>query len=131
MAKDDSAQGQQPQTMDVPVGDQQKSTLRLRYDRADTHYANIAIVTSMPEELVINFGLNAMPPTPQREVNIEVSNRVVLNYASAKRLAITLGNVIQRYEAAHGVINVQQAQQAPAAQAAQAQTQATPPPKSN
>lgn len=122
MAKDEKNEEPQAQAGATGQGDeQQRSTLRLRYDKAETSYANIAIVTSMPEEVVMNFGVNAMPPTPQREVNIEISNRLIMNYASAKRLAITLGNVIQRYEAANGVINVQTPQQ----QAQQATVAAT------
>ena len=110
MSNDDAAQDQEvqaPENAAQAEGQRQTSTLRLRYDKAETNYANIAIVTSMPEEVIMNFGVNAMPPTPQREVNIEISQRVIMNYASAKRLAITLGNIIQRYEAARGVINVQ------------------------
>ena len=88
------------------AADQQRGTLNLRYDRTATSYANIAVLTSTPEEVVLNFGTNITPPTPQREVNAEISNRIIMTYPSAKRLAVTLGNVIKRYEARHGIIDV-------------------------
>jgi len=84
----------------------QQNTLRLRYDKATTAYANLAVVTTTPEEVIMNFGINAMPPSQEKEINIEISDRIVMTYASAKRLAITLGNIIQRFEGANGVINL-------------------------
>jgi hypothetical protein len=90
-----------------PAGDEERrGVLNLHYERAQTAYANLAVLTSTREEVVLNFGINVNPPTPQREVNAEISNRIIMGYPSAKRLAITLGNVIQRYEARYGVIDV-------------------------
>ena len=96
---------QAPQTQPAEGDQEGRGVLRLRQDRADTTYANLTLVTTTPEEVVVNFGVSVMPPTPNREVNAEVTDRVIMTYASAKRLAITLGNVIQRYEAAKGVID--------------------------
>ena len=101
-----------------PDDQQARSTLNLRQDRAETHYANLAMLTSTPEEVVMHFGLNISPPTQERQVNAEITTRVVMSYASAKRLALTLGNVIQRYESQRGVIDVgRAAAPAPAAAA--------------
>ena len=86
--------------------EERRCVLNLRYDRAQTSYANLAVLTSTREEVILNFGVNVNPPTPQREVNVDVTSRIIMTYPSAKRLAITLGNVIQRYEARHGVIDV-------------------------
>jgi hypothetical protein len=88
------------------VGEQQRGTLNLRYEQTATAYANIAVLTSTPEEVVLNFGTNITPPTAQREVNAEISNRIIMTYPSAKRLAVTLGNLIKRYEARNGLIDV-------------------------
>ncbi len=94
-----------PENQTSPTEEERK-VVRLRYERAVTGYANLAFVTSTPEEVVMHFGVNVMPPNPQREVNVEISNRVIMTYASAKRLALMLGNVIRRYEEAHGAIDV-------------------------
>ena len=86
--------------------EQQRAVLNLRQDRAQTSYANLAMITSTPEEVVLHFGINVSPPTRDRQVNAEITSRVIMSYPSAKRLALTLGNVIQRYEAQKGVIEV-------------------------
>jgi hypothetical protein len=66
-------------------------------------YANFCRVASTPEELVLDFGLNPQPfsqtPTP-----VTVSQRLVLNYYSAKRMYAALGVALQRHEQAFGVI---------------------------
>lgn len=86
--------------------EERRGVLNMRTQGATTSYANMAVVTTTPEEVVLNFGINVAPPTPQREVNVEIVNRVIMTYASAKRLALTLGNVLQRYEARRGPIDV-------------------------
>ena len=96
-----------------------RGTLRLRQENAKTSYTNFAMVTSTPEEVILNFGLNVMPPNQERQMNIEISDRVIMSYVSAKRLAIALSNVIQRYEAVRGVIQV--GPQQPAQSQAEAQ----------
>jgi hypothetical protein len=92
---------------ETPQPQENRGTLRLRQENAKTSYANMTLVTTTPEEVILNFGINTMPPNEQREINVEISDRIILNYPSAKRLAIALGNLIQRYEAARGVINLQ------------------------
>jgi len=89
---------------DVPQGDQAK--LQIRDADAKTAYANFFLVSSTPEEVVLNFGVNLLPPTKEKEVRVDITNRTVMSYVSAKRLAVTLSNLIQRYESANGVIEI-------------------------
>lgn len=66
-------------------------------------YANFARVTGSPEELVLDFGLNPQPfgdPT----IAVKVSQRLVMNYYTAKRLWAALGMALQRHEQAFGVL---------------------------
>ena len=66
-------------------------------------YANFCRVTGTPEELIIDFGLNPQPfgvPTDP----IQVSQRIVTNFYTAKRLLAALQLTIQRHEAAFGVL---------------------------
>jgi len=66
-------------------------------------YANFARVTGSPEELVLDFGLNPTPfGSPSNPV--KVSERLVLNYYTAKRLWAALGMALQRHEQAFGVL---------------------------
>jgi hypothetical protein len=53
------------------------------------------------------FGVHLPPARQAREVEVEISHRIIMTWPSVKRLAIVLGNLIQRQEAAYGVINVQ------------------------
>jgi Protein of unknown function (DUF3467) len=65
-------------------------------------YANFCRVTGTPEELILDFGLNAQPMGAVTQ--IEVKQRLVTNYFTAKRLLHALGLSIQRHESAFGVL---------------------------
>jgi hypothetical protein len=66
-------------------------------------YANFCRVTGSPEELIVDFGLNpqpvGMPKSP-----ISVTQRIVMNYYTAKRLLHALHLSVQRHEAVFGVL---------------------------
>ena len=68
-------------------------------------YANFVRVAGLPEELVLDFGLNPQPfgssPLP-----VKVSQRMVMNYFTAKRLWLALGAFLQRHEQAFGAIEI-------------------------
>ncbi len=87
-------------------GGKRTGVLNLRAQGAKTSYANLAVLTTTREEVVMHFGINVNPPTSEGEVNVEVTDRIIMSYPAAKRLAITLGNLIQRYESKQGVIDV-------------------------
>ena len=71
-------------------------------------YSNFCRVTGTPEELIVDFGLNtqgaAVPTQP-----IKLTQRVVMNFYTAKRLLGALQMSIARHEQAFGVLetNVQ------------------------
>ena len=70
---------------------------------AAASYANFCRVTGTPEELIIDFGLNAQPfGTPTEPVM--VTQRIVTNYYTAKRLLHALHLSVQRHEQAFGVL---------------------------
>lgn len=66
-------------------------------------YANFARVSGTPEELVLDFGLNPSPFGAQN-IPVKVSQRLVMNYFTAKRLWAALGLSLQRHEQAFGVL---------------------------
>ncbi len=66
-------------------------------------YANFCRVTGTPEELIIDFGLNAQPFGVQNEPVI-ATQRIVTNYFTAKRLLQALHLTLQRHESAFGVL---------------------------
>ena len=84
-----------------------QSVLRLRTERTTIAYSNFAVTNSSDEDVSVMFGVHLLPMRQPREIEVEISHRIIMTWPSVKRLAITLGNLIQRQEAAHGVINVQ------------------------
>lgn len=72
-------------------------------DAVEAHYANFCRVMSTPEELVLDLGLNPQPyATGPQTVN--VSQRIILNHFTAKRLLSALSMALQRHEQAFGVL---------------------------
>jgi hypothetical protein len=66
-------------------------------------YANFCRVTGSPEELIIDFGLNSQPMGQPKDP-IKVTQRLIVNFFTAKRLLGALSMAIQRHEAAFGVL---------------------------
>jgi hypothetical protein len=64
-----------------------------------TAYANFCRVTGTPEELILDFGLNIQeqPTEP-----VKVTNRLVINFYTAKRLLGALHMAVQQHENAYG-----------------------------
>lgn len=72
-------------------------------DGLDPIYTNFARVTGSPEELILDFGLNPQP-IGAPNVPIKISERLVMNYYTAKRLWAALGSSLQRHEQTFGVL---------------------------
>ncbi|MDZ4657265.1 MAG: DUF3467 domain-containing protein [Bythopirellula sp.] len=68
-------------------------------------YANFCRVTGTPEELILDFGLNSQPFGVPTEP-VEVKQRLIVNYYTAKRLLHALHLSIQRHEQAFGSLEV-------------------------
>ena len=66
-------------------------------------YANFCRVTGTPEELIVDFGLNKQisGTTPE---TIQLNQRIIVNFFTAKRLAAALVMAVQRHEQAFGVL---------------------------
>jgi hypothetical protein len=86
-----------------PEAQQDGQRVQVEDKHAVTSYANFCRVTGTPEELIIDFGLNAQPfGVPQEAVVI--TQRLVTNYYTAKRLLHALHLSVQRHEQAFGVL---------------------------
>jgi hypothetical protein len=87
----------QPET-DNPV-----SQIKFEDSAVRASYANFCRITGTPEELIIDFGLNpqpvGIPSTP-----IVVTERIVTNFYTAKRMLFALQATIQRHEQVFGVL---------------------------
>jgi len=65
------------------------------------------------EEVVMLFGMNQAWYRGQKEVTIQLTDRIVISPYAAKRLSMLLDGVVKEYEKRFGVLNVD----TPAAQA--------------
>jgi hypothetical protein len=66
-------------------------------------YTNFARVTGSPEELILDFGLNT-DPTGNPNTPVRISERLVMNYFTAKRLWMALGATLKRQETVFGML---------------------------
>ena len=62
-------------------------------------------MTGTPEELIVDFGLNKQPIGVPTEP-IDITQRLVMNYYTAKRLLAALHLTVQRHEAAFGALEI-------------------------
>ena len=70
-------------------------------------YANVCNVTSTREEVVMLFGMNQAWNRGQKEVTIQLTDRIVVSPYAAKRLSLLLQGVVSEYEKRFGVLNVE------------------------
>jgi hypothetical protein len=88
-----------------PAAANQQQSVQIQIDdtKIVASYANFCRVTGTPEEMIIDFGLNPQPfgvPTSP----IPVTQRIVTNFYTAKRMLHALHMTIQRHEATFGVL---------------------------
>ncbi|MDP6544511.1 MAG: DUF3467 domain-containing protein [Phycisphaerae bacterium] len=94
----------------APEG-QEQQTIRVRMDQRDvkTSYANAFNTHGLINEVILDFGLNTpVPPQPDQppEIMLQITDRIILNYYSAKRLALTLGQLVRRHEERFGELEL-------------------------
>ncbi|MBI1322734.1 DUF3467 domain-containing protein [bacterium] len=68
-------------------------------------YSNFCRVTATPEEVILDFGLNPQPFAMGRQ-DVKATQRIVMNFYTAKRLLTALGMTIQRHEGTFGSIEL-------------------------
>lgn len=72
---------------------------------AHAAYSNFARVTATPEEVIIDFALNPNPFL-QGKQEVSVSNRLIMNFYTAKRLLSALAMTLQRHEGTFGMVEL-------------------------
>ena len=92
------------------MADQQQQQVELRIDESKMHntYANTIRTSTTGDEVVLDFGMNLPVPGQDNRPALlfTVGSRVVMNWRGAKRLAISLGQVIRQFEEANGEIQL-------------------------
>ena len=84
---------------------QPQATQEIVVDDSDVHagYANFCRVASTPEELILDLGLNPNPYATGT-VNVKVSQRIIMNHFSAKRLLSAVATALSRHEQTFGTL---------------------------
>jgi hypothetical protein len=89
---------------------QQEVRLRIDDTHMESSYANAFRTNATPEELMLDFGINLVNQQPPQgappELLFKATNRVVMNFYMAKRLAIMLGQVIRQHEDSFGTLEL-------------------------
>lgn len=108
-------------TADAPPTRQVR--LRVNDQDLETFYANAFRSSNSAEELFLDLGINtvvrASAPenpdggngeAPEGEIRFDVSHRVVMNYYTAKRMAMLLSNVVRQHEQRFGELKLNAAE---------------------
>lgn len=104
MADTPSKPAEETKPTEAPEGTpQQRARVEVTDKDAICTYANFCRVTGTPEELILDFGLNSQPYGVPTEP-VEVKQRIVTNYYTAKRMLQALHLSVQRHEQAFGVL---------------------------
>ena len=95
----------EPKVVDAAAAGQQ---LKITWDDSSMRsvYANVCNVAGTREEIVLLFGMNQAWHSGQKEVTIQLADRVVMSPFVAKRLAALLNNVVKDYEAKYGELKI-------------------------
>ena len=95
-----------------PQQSQQQVQFRIDESKMHTSYANTIRTSPTNDELIMDFGFNLpMQQGQQPMIVFNVGSRVIMNWAGAKRLAMTLGGAVRQYEERFGEIDINPPQQ--------------------
>lgn len=87
----------------------QQARLRVDERKMENSYANAFRTNGGQEEVMLDFGINQITPAVEdapAEILLQISSRVILNYYTAKRLALTLSQLIRRHEEQFGELEL-------------------------
>jgi hypothetical protein len=101
------AEETQPQQQGDP---NQQIQVNLDEREMRTLFSNAYRIHTTAEEVVLDLGFNMPNPNPVpgqgQSLLFKVNDRVVMSYPNAKRLAMSLGQLIKRFEQQFGEIQV-------------------------
>lgn len=95
----------QQETVTTPEGQPQQ---QLRIDEAavSTYFSSTSRIWGTAEEIIIDFS-QGVRPSGQKNISVlKIDARIVMSPWAAKRLAIALGQTVQRYEQTYGILEI-------------------------
>jgi hypothetical protein len=92
-----------------PEGAQAGESTRVLWDDSNMRsvYANATNVGGGREEIVLLFGMNQAWHAGQKEIKVQLTDRIILSPFAAKRLSTLLNNVLADYESRYGKLQVE------------------------
>ena len=113
MSNDQTQQGAVDQQAAEQTGQRQ---VRLRIDEREmrSSYTNAFRTNTTAEEVVVDFGMNLMTPVQGEqasqgqggEILFKINDRIIMNYYTAKRLAMTMSQIVRQYEQRFGELKL-------------------------
>ena len=105
MARSGDDKDTETKAANTPLAGQQ---IKIKWDDSSMRsvYSNVCNVAGTREEIVLLFGMNQAWHSGQKEVTIQLADRIVMSPFVAKRLAALLNNVIKDYEAKYGALEI-------------------------
>jgi hypothetical protein len=102
------------ETTQAPEGGQQQGQqgVQVVLDEREmrTIFSNAYRIHTTAEEVVVDFGFNMANPNPQggqQQLLFKVNDRVIMSYSNVKRLAVSLQQLVRRYEQQFGELPAQ------------------------
>jgi hypothetical protein len=92
-------------TSQTPTETSGQPEVVLNETNAHAAYSNFARVTATPEEVIIDFGLNPNPFLAGKQ-EVHVTQRLIMNFYTAKRLCSALMMTLQRHESTFGSVEL-------------------------
>ncbi len=89
---------------------EQQIRVNVNTDKMDTSYANAFQTHSTAEEILISFGISQTVPSKEEGVSADMlmqfTDRIILNYYTAKRLTMSLLQSVREHEERFGIIEL-------------------------
>ena len=81
--------------------------MRVKWDDSNMRsvYANVCNAVSTREEVVLLFGLNQSWQGGQKDVTVQLTDRIILSPHAAKRLQVLLTQLIKQHEERFGSLD--------------------------
>lgn len=79
-----------------------KPSIRLNTTNLKSSYCNVCNATSTREEVVLNFGLNESWDQGVKELEVQLSHRIIMSPQAAKRLQELLVQLIEEHQLRYG-----------------------------
>jgi len=114
MSEENTTNTTPPQDPNAAAGQAQNVQVMLDERELRTTYTNAYRIHTAPEEVVLDLGFNMANPNQQNpqtpQLLFKVTDRVIMSYVNAKRLAMSLGQLVKRYEQQFGELPLQPGQ---------------------